>query len=122
MQEHRLQEHPLEAHRLQEHLGTSSAGTGTSSAGTSSGAAATRFEGDETPDCEEEGGGGLSPCNTEDDCFATSRSLDKDVARWISPATRLRFRPKSRISRSLVATRLRFRPKSRGRRSLAKQR
>ena len=54
MQEHRLQEHPLGEHRLQEHLGTSSAGT--SSAGTSSGAAATRFEGDETPDCEEEGG------------------------------------------------------------------
>ena len=129
MQEHRLQEHPLEEHRLQEHrlqehLGTSSAGRNivcTSSAGTSSGAAATRFEGDETPDCEEEGGG-LSPCNTEDDCFATSRSLDRDVVRWISPATRLRFRPKSRISRSLVATRLRFRPKSRGRRSLAKQR
>ena len=127
MQEHRLQEYPLEEHRLQEHLGTSSAGTSwnivcTSSAGTSYGAAAARFEGDETPDCEEGGGGGLSPCNTEDDCFATSRSLDRDVAKWISPATRLRFRPKSRISRSLVATRLRFRPKSRGRRSLAKQR
>ena len=29
------------------------------------------------------GGGGLSPCNTEDDCFATCRSLDKDVARWV---------------------------------------
>ena len=53
------------------------------------------------------GGGELSPCNTEDDCFATSRSLDRDVARWRSPATSLRFRPKSRISRSLVATRLR---------------
>ena len=42
MQEHRLQEYPLEEHRLQ--------------AGTSSGAAATRFEGDETPGCEEEEG------------------------------------------------------------------
>ena len=37
---------------MQEHLGTSSAGT-------SSGASATRFEGDETPECEEEVGGTL---------------------------------------------------------------
>ena len=58
MQEHRLQEPPLEEHRLQEHLGTSSAET-------SSGAAATRFEVDETPDCEEEGVGGDSPPVTQ---------------------------------------------------------
>ena len=57
------------------------------------------------------GGGELSPCNTEDDCFASSRSLDRDVSRWRSLATRLRFRPESRIGRSLAATRLRFRPK-----------
>ena len=93
MQEHRLQEHPLEEHRppedivcryilehgLQEHRLQVVC---TSSAEISSGAAATRFKVDETPDCEEEGGG-LSPCNTEDDCFATCRSLDKDVARWV---------------------------------------
>ena len=48
-----------------------------------SGAAATRSEVDETPDCEDEGGGGFSPCNTEDDCFANCRTLDKYVAKWV---------------------------------------
>ena len=63
-------------------------------------AAAKRFEGDETPGCEE--GGRLSPHNTEDDCFASSRSLERDASRWRSLATRLRSRPKSRSRRSLA--------------------
>ena len=89
MQEHRLQEYPLEEHRLQEHHPPEDIVCryilehGLQVVCTSSGAAATRFEVDETPDCEEEGGVGLSPCNTEDDCFATCRSLDKNVARWV---------------------------------------
>ena len=83
MQEHRLQEHLLEQ---QQHASKVTKPQAVKRRG---------------------GGGELSPCNTEDDCFATSRSLDRDVARWRSPATSLRFRPKSRISRSLVVTRLR---------------
>ena len=93
MQEHRLQEH------LQEHLWIVCRQEHRLQASKVTKPQAVKKGG---------GGGGLSPCNTEDDCFATSRSLDRDVARWRSPATRLRFRPKSRISRSLVATRLRL--------------
>ena len=53
-----------------------------------------------TPGCEE--GGTLSPRKTEDDCFASPRSLDRDAFRWRSLATRRRFRPKSRSSRLLA--------------------
>ena len=50
----------------------------------SSGAAATRSEVDETPYCEDEGGGGggLSPCNPEDDCFANCRTHIKMWVNW----------------------------------------
>ena len=102
MQEHRLQKHGMQEQRLQEHLLEQQQHASKVT----------------KPQAVKKVGGKLSPCNTEDDCFATSRSLDRDVARWRLPATRLRFRPKSRISRSLVATRLRFRPKSRISRSL----
>ena len=103
--EHRLQAGTVSAHRLQEHPLEQQQH-------------ASKVTKPQAVKKRRGGGGGLSSCNTEDDCFATYRSLDMDVARWRSPATRLRFRPKSRISRSLVATRLRFRPRSRVRRSL----
>ena len=54
---------------------------GTSSAGTSFGASATRFEGDETPGCEEEEGGGDSPPVTQK--TTASQPPDPWIGMWL---------------------------------------